>query len=165
MAVAGSLLVARAALEDGFFGRTVILMLQHGADGAFGLVLNKPAKAKEFPFSLHLGGPCKFHGFILVHGQEDWVEEEERSSAQICPGVYLGDADCFQRILDPPPGNDWTFRVFSGYSGWSPGQLEGELTQGAWAVVPAQRPHIFDTPLNELWMRLVPSAIPTPSVN
>lgn len=165
LSVAGSFLVARPALEDGFFGRTVVLMLQHGADGAFGLVLNRVGKAKEFHLPLHLGGPCKFQGFILIHGQEDWVDETERQAAQICPGVFLGDADCFKRILDPPPGCDWTFRVFTGYSGWGPGQLERELAEGAWAVVPARREFIFETPLEELWLRLVPSSIPTPSLN
>jgi putative transcriptional regulator len=165
LSVAGSFLVARPSLEDGFFGRAVVLMLQHGPDGAFGLMLNRVGKAKEFPFPIHLGGPCKFHGFILVHGHEDWVDEDERDAAQICPGVYLGDADCFKRILDPLPGCDWQFRIFTGYSGWGPGQLEKELSEGAWAVVPARRQSIFDTPLEELWVGLVPSAIPTPSLN
>lgn len=165
MSAAGCFLVARPSLEDGFFGRSVVLMLQHGPDGAFGLMLNRLGKAKEFSFPLHVGGPCKFQGFILLHGQEEWVDENERPAAQICPGVYLGDADCFKRVLDPPPGNNWRFRVFTGYSGWSPGQLEGELSQGAWAVVPAKQAHVFDTPLEELWLRLVPSSIPSPSVN
>lgn len=163
--LAGSLLVARPTLDDGFFGRTVILMLQHGPGGAFGLVLNRVASAKEFPFTVHVGGPCKFNGFILIHGQEDWVEESERETAQICGGVYLGDTECFKRIVDPPPGHGWRFRVFTGYSGWGPGQLEGELAQGAWAVVPAHCPYIFDTKLEEMWLRAVPSSIPTPSLN
>jgi len=163
--LAGSFLVARPSLDDGFFGRTVVLMLQHGGDGAFGLVLNRVANSKDFPFAVHVGGPCKFNGFILLHGQEEWVEESERPSAQICPGVFLGDADCFKRIVDPPPGHDWRFRVFTGYSGWGPGQLEGELAQGAWSIVGAQCKHVFDTKLEELWLRLVPSSIPTPSLN
>lgn len=163
--LAGSFLVARPTLDDGFFGRSVVLMLQHGPDGAFGLVLNRVASAKEFPFPIHLGGPCKFNGFILIHGQEEWVEEDEASAAQICPGVFLGDTECFKRIVDPPPGHGWCFRVFTGYAGWGPGQLEGELAQGAWAVVSAQRKHIFETKLEEMWLRLVPSSIPTPSLN
>ena len=163
--LAGSFLVARQSLDDGFFGRTVVLMLQHGPSGAFGLVLNRVANVKEFQFPVHIGGPCKFNGFILIHGQEDWVDETERPSAEICPGVYLGDADCFKRIVDPPPGHGWQFRVFTGYSGWGPGQLETELGQGAWAVVPAHHNHVFDTKLDEVWLRLVPSMIPTPSLN
>jgi len=163
--LAGSFLVARPTLDDGFFGRTVVLMLQHGADGAFGLVLNRVANAKEFPFPVHVGGPCKFNGFILIHGQEEWVEEGEAAAAQICPGVFLGDTECFKRIVDPPPGHGWNFRVFTGYAGWGPGQLEGELAQGAWAVVTAQRKLVFETKLEEMWLRLVPSSIPTPSLN
>ena len=163
--LAGSFLVARQSLDDGFFGRTVVLMLQHGPDGAFGLVLNRIAEVKEFPFPVHVGGPCKFNGFILIHGQEEWVDDGEQASAQICPGVYLGDAACFKRIVDPPPGHGWRFRVFTGYSGWGPGQLEREMTEGAWAVIHGQQKHIFETKLEELWLRLVPSPIPTPSLN
>ena len=163
--LAGSFLVARPTLDDGFFGRAVVLMLQHGPDGAFGLVLNKVAAGKEFPVPIHVGGPCKFNGFILIHGQDEWVDVSEQGSAQICPGVYLGDAESFKRIVDPPPGHGWRFRVFTGYAGWGPGQLERELTEGAWAVVTAQQKHIFETKLEELWLRLVPSSIPTPSLN
>ncbi len=163
--LAGTFLVARPTLDDGVFGRSVVLMLKHGPDGAFGLVLNRVGGAKEFPFPVHVGGPCKFKGFILIHGQEEWVDADEESAAQICPGVYLGDTECFKRIVDPPPGHDWCFRVFTGYAGWGPGQLEGELSLGAWAVIPAQRKHIFETKVEEMWLRLVPSSIPTPSLN
>lgn len=163
--LAGSFLIARPTLDDGFFTRSVVLLLQHGADGAFGLVLNRVANAKDFPFPVHVGGPCKFNGFILIHGQDDWVEESEQGTAQICPGVYLGDAGCFKRIVDPPPGHGWRFRVFTGYSGWGPGQLESELAQGAWSVVSAGRQQVFEIKLDEMWLRLVPSSIPSPSVN
>jgi len=151
LSVAGSFLVARPSLEDGFFGRSVILMLQHGQDGAFGLVLNRVAKAKDFPFPLHVGGPCKFQGFILVHGQEDWVDATEKPAAQICPGVYLGDADCFKRILDPPPGSDWNYRVFTGYAGWGPGQLDAELAQSSWLIMPVELDLIFEIPAAAVW--------------
>src|SRR5689334_366818 len=90
---AGSFLVARPSLKDPFFRRAVVLLLQHGPDGAFGLVLNRTEKPKEIPFPLHVGGPCKFQGLILLHGQEAWVDEDERTAAEICPGVYLGDAE------------------------------------------------------------------------
>lgn len=162
---AGSLLIARPTLKDPMFHRSVVLLLQHGPDGAFGLVINRPEKNKELPFPLYIGGPCKFQGLILLHGEDDWVEAEEKQAAEICPGVYLGDASCLKRVTDPPPGQDWRFRVFTGYSGWGPGQLEAELATGSWAVVPARADVVFDLPLEEIWVRLIPSNIPTPSVN
>lgn len=163
--LAGMFLVARPTLKDPFFGRSVILILQHGADGAFGLVLNRAEKSKELPFPVHIGGPCKFQGLILIHGQEDWVPEEERMAAQICPGVYLGDAECLQRIADPDPGAAWRLRIFAGYSGWGPGQLEHEMAEGSWIVQTATATQVFGIPNEELWLRMAPSSIPEPSLN
>lgn len=163
--VAGKFLVARPTLKDGFFARSVILMLQHGPDGAFGLVLNRMEKSKELPFPVHIGGPCKFQGLILLHGQDEWVAEEEREAAQICPGVFLGDAECFQRITNSPPESDWRVRVFAGYSGWGPGQLENEITEGSWVVHSADAAEVFGVPDEELWIRMAPSTIPQPSMN
>lgn len=163
--LAGSLLVARPTLKDPFFGRSVILMLQHGTDGAFGLVLNRAEKASELPFPIHIGGPCKFQGLILIHGQGDWVPVEERDAAEICPGVFLGDAECLQRLADPEPGATWCVRVFAGYSGWGPGQLERELAEGSWVVQPAAAHQVFGIPNDELWVRMAPSTIPEPSMN
>ena len=163
--LAGKFLVAKPVLNDANFSRTVVLLLQHGPDGAFGLVVNRPADAPEAPVPVFVGGPCKFQGLILLHDQEEWVESEERPSAEVCPGVFLGDADCLKRIADPPPGHGWKFRVFTGYSGWGPGQLEAEMKEGAWAIVPANAHHLFDTSISEMWVRLVPSSIPNPSMN
>jgi putative transcriptional regulator len=55
--------------------------------------------------------------------------------------------------------------MFSGYAGWGPGQLEGELAAGAWAIVPASGELLFDVPAEQLWFRLAPPTIPEPSVN
>ena len=165
ISLAGMFLVARKSLKDDFFGRSVVLMLQHGPDGAFGLMLKSQDQNDQLPFPIHIGGPCKFNGLILIHGQADWVEEAERESAQICPGVYLGNAESLGRLTDPESTGAWQYRVFTGYSGWGPGQLERELAEGSWAIVPARADLIFDIPLEELWIRLAPSPIPQPSLN
>ncbi len=57
------------------------------------------------------------------------------------------------------------FKMFSGYSGWGPQQLEGELAEKAWAVVRATSEHLFDTPVEDLWTRVLPPSIPEPSLN
>src|SRR5947208_2790112 len=75
--LAGTFLVARSSLHDGFFGRSVVLLLQHGPEGAFGLVLNRPAKAKELPFAIFVGGPCKTDGLLMIHGRTDWLKQDE----------------------------------------------------------------------------------------
>lgn len=163
--LAGTFLVARPTLKDPFFGRSVILLLQHGPDGAFGLVLNRVEKSKELPFPVHIGGPCKFQGLILIHGEEEWVAEEERGASQICSGVYLGDAECLQRIAKDDGDQSRRVRVFAGYSGWGPGQLEHEIAEGSWVTQTATGTAVFEVPNEELWVRMAPSTIPAPSVN
>jgi putative transcriptional regulator len=163
--LAGTLLVARPPLRDSFFTRSVILLLQHGPEGAFGLVLNRPAQAEGAPFPVFVGGPCKLEGLLMIHGEQDWLEESDEQPAQVCPGVYLGDAECFEKVNGPTGDPDWKYRVFAGYAGWGPEQLEGELSQGAWIVLPAQGDLIFGTPVEELWQRLAPQLAPQPSMN
>src|SRR5262249_42201581 len=102
---------------------------------------------------------------ILIHGQEDWVQEEERPAAQICAGVYLGDAECLQKLANPESPDAWRFRVFAGYSGWGPGQLEHEIAEGSWVTQAASGEEVFGVPNEELWVRMAPSSIPEPSRN
>lgn len=162
--LAGKFLVARAALQDPNFRQTVVLILQHGAEGAFGLVVNRPVKAKNVPFEVFRGGPCASEGLLMLHGHAEWVNETgEGPGPGIAPGVFLGDANCLQRVEDLEA--DSRFRMFSGYSGWGPDQLESELAAGAWVVTPATGELVFDTPAKELWDRLSPPTIPQPSLN
>jgi len=161
--LAGALLIARPVLKESFFQQTVILLLQHSEEGAFGVVLNRPAPVKDLPFPLFIGGPCKFQGLIMIHGHADWTDPEERQEP--CPGVFLGNAECISRISDVEEGQEYQFRVFTGYSGWGPDQLEREMTEGSWAVVRSTGDVIFGAPIEELWTRLIPPAIPEPSMN
>ncbi len=74
----GSFLIARPTLRDPNFYQTVILLVQHDAEGAFGLVLNRPLPApkdQDLPFKLYSGGPCESEGLFMVHGHEDWAKE------------------------------------------------------------------------------------------
>jgi putative transcriptional regulator len=161
--LAGHFLVARPVLDDPNFKRTVVLLLQHGPEGAFGLVVNRPVESDNLPFPVYVGGPCDLDGMLLLHGHADWMTDE--SSGQVCPGVFLGDTACAERVANRGPGEDLRFRMFSGYSGWGPQQLEGELAEKAWAVVRATSEHLFETPVEDLWTQVLPPTIPEPSVN
>jgi putative transcriptional regulator len=164
--LAGSFLVARPVLQDPNFARAVVLLLEHGDEGAFGLVVNRPAEVEGVPFPVYSGGPCSADGLLMVHGHPEWIEEPgELEKSQVGQGLYIGDADCLARVTDPPAGQTLRFRVFSGYAGWAPGQLEGELASGAWAVAHADAHVLFDTPVQDLWDHLVPPTIPQPSSN
>jgi putative transcriptional regulator len=164
--LAGSFLIARPVLKDPSFLQTVVLLLQHGAGGAFGLVVNRQAEVEGLPFPVFIGGPCEAQGLLMLHAQREWVEESgDAAKPEVAPGVFMGDAECLSRATHAEPGQSFRFRVFKGYAGWGPSQLEGELASGAWAVVPATADVLFDTGVEELWSNLLPPLIPQPSVN
>ncbi len=162
--LAGSFLVARHVLQDPNFAQAVVLLLKHGPEGAFGLVVNRPSQDDGTPFAVFKGGPCPLDGFLLLHGQEDWVDEASPSEV-VAPGIFLGDTGCMARVTDPVPGQPLRVRIFSGYAGWGPGQLEGEIAAGAWFTTPAHAELLFDTEAHDLWDNLVPPRIPRPSLN
>lgn len=162
--LAGYFLVAKPVLQDPNFARTVVLLLQHGPEGAFGLVVNRPVKPENLPFPVYVGGPCKMDGMLLLHGHPEWMEEAD--AGQVCPGVFLGDTAIAEKVTNPDQEDgELRFKMFSGYSGWGPQQLEGELAEKAWAVVQANGETVFDTPVEELWTQVLPPTIPEPSLN
>lgn len=164
--LAGSFLVAKHLLQDSNFKQTVVLILQHNAEGAFGVVVNRRIPVKDVPYDVYHGGPCEASGLLLLHGHKEWAEAaDDDAQGEVAPGIFLGDASVVERASDPPPGQKLLVRVFTGYAGWGANQLEGELTAGAWAVVPATGEFLFGTPVEELWERLAPPRIPEPSVN
>jgi putative transcriptional regulator len=168
MSYAGSFLVARPILRDPNFANSVVLLLAHGPEGAFGVVVNRPSPTEGLPWPLFAGGPCPSPGLVMLHGHPEWVEpppdEDEGPGREVAPGIFSGDAACLERASQPEAG-PCRVRVFHGYAGWGAGQLEGELAAGAWALVPASGDRLFDIPYEDLWERLAPSRIPQPSVN
>ncbi len=170
MALAGSFLVARPVLKDPNFAQTVVLLLAHNADGAFGVVVNRPLAGKDLPLPLFEGGPCPSPGVVILHGHREWAEAaggpaESGANQEVAPGVFVGDASCLERAGKAKLGQPLRCRIFRGFAGWGAGQLEGELASGAWAVVPASGGQLFDTAVEEMWDHLVPPAIPQPSLN
>lgn len=162
--LAGSFLVAKTILQDPNFNQTVVLLLQHAAEGAFGLVVNRPAEVEKAPFPIFSGGPCPMNGLLMLHGHAEW-STETLPLTEIAPGIFMGDNSCVSRVKDAAEDQELRFRMFTGYSGWGPDQLEGELASGAWMIVPASGELLFGTPVDELWDRLAPPAIPQPSLN
>ena len=160
----GSFLVARTVLQDPNFRESVVLLLQHSEEGAFGLVVNRPASIKGLPFPVFAGGPCQAQGLLMLHGHTEWIDASELDDG-VAPGVYLGDAACLKLATESPEGAELRYRVFAGYAGWGPGQLETELAAGAWSIVPATGAVLFEVPVEEIWDRLVPPKIPQPSLN
>ena len=168
-ALSGQLLVASPKLvEDANFGKTVVLMVQHNDEGAFGLVLNRPDRAPlreiwdkvadtECSSSqcLHVGGPVP-GPLMVLH------THEALSELEVVEGVFLSvRRENIEQIVET---DEDSFRVFLGYSGWAPGQLESELSQQAWLTAQATSSHVFECD-EDLWERvareIVSKAIPS----
>src|SRR5262249_24681848 len=131
----------------------------------FGLVVNRPGVIKGLNLPAFAGGPCSAPGLLLLHGHAEWLDDADDPERTVAPGIFMGDADCLNRVDTAETADPPRLRAFAGYAGWGPGQLEGELTAGAWAVVAATGELLFGTPPEDLWERLAPPTIPQPSLN
>jgi putative transcriptional regulator len=149
----GQLLVAAPSLFD-YFRRTVILIVEHTEDGAMGVVINRPS---DLPVSaavpqlaelagdselVQVGGPVAPQSVVAIGEFED---PEEAGTRVVGP---LG-------TLDPDGSNAslTRLRVYAGYAGWAPGQLEAELSEGGWIVVEADPEDLFSG--GDLWSQVL----------
>jgi len=140
MVAAGELLVASPGMHDSTFDRTVILLLEHDESGSMGLVLNRPSDIRVAdalpnmasvaePDVLFLGGPVE-EGTALVLAEPADPAAPDMHYMRDGVGLFdLGRSELAEAKLV-------RVRVFSGYVGWGPRQLEGELRTGSW--IPAQ---------------------------
>ena len=162
MSFAGSLLIAHPSQTQGYFKRTVVLLMVHSAeDGSLGLILNRPLNQKlgdyDAEFSdteiasipLFDGGPVSKDKLILVA----W-KQLGKGMAQFYFGI---DESKVREIIANDP--EFELRGFLGYSGWSEGQLEGELKMHAW-VLTAISTELSELDSPETWSALLASEGP-----
>jgi putative transcriptional regulator len=136
----GCVLFAKEALADPNFARTVVLICVHNADGAYGLVLNRPSHMplsevfeveehlKNERRKLYIGGPVQTDALNIIQITDTPVE----NILTLQPRVHVGGQwDSLDKILDADRN---ITRLYLGYSGWAGGQLEGEIIAGAWDV-------------------------------
>lgn len=159
MTTAGRLLVATPAMEDQNFERAVVLMLEHSDNGALGVVLNRllGATVAEMiepwadlaapPGLFHEGGPVALDSVI---GLAESAGQTEATNGWSPVRGRLGTVDLHLNPVDVgvPIAR---VRLFAGYAGWDAGQLEGELTLGAWFVVDADPADPFLPDVEDLW--------------
>ena len=160
--LANQLLIALPSLADTNFSRAVALVCQHDADGAMGLIVNRPSEytlgevlgqmgveqASEAMRSRPVlaGGPVHpERGFVLHDGGLQWD-----SSMQIADGLFLTTS---REILEAMAAGEGPAHalVALGCAGWGPGQLEQELAENDWLTAPADADLLFDTPLEARW--------------
>ena len=154
----GRLLVAGPPLEDPNFRRTVVFMIEHNDEGALGVVLNRPspieladavpqwADLAAAPPAVFIGGPVE-QGAVLGLGRlVAEVPPEGLTPVHAGIGVLDLEADPVRLV-----GDVGGVRLFTGYSGWGPGQLEDELALGGWFVVDAEPDDVTTTEPDDLW--------------
>lgn len=144
---AGCLLVATPRIGDSVFHRSVVLILDHGAAGTAGVILNRPLELSVDELSLDVsssvvappfvfdGGPVEQHGVLGV---------TRNGAGVVCP------AD-----LNRPGDIDGPLRLYLGHAGWAPSQLAEELAEEAWWVVRPDPADVFATEPEELWFEVV----------
>lgn len=159
------LLVAMPGMPDSRFSRTVIYMCSHNADGAMGLVINKPYPGLSFPGLLkqlsiepdsrievpvRLGGPVDTGRGFVLHSTDCMQNGSVAIDAEMGIGL-TATLDMLRAIASARGPSRCLFAL--GYAGWGPGQLDTELQENGWLAVPADFDLIFDPDLDSLWER------------
>ena len=157
------LLLDGGNLHGSYFSRTVVLVCEHGPDGALGLILNRasenvlhqvfnqllPTRLQEE--RLFLGGPVQTSSLSFLHSDALQLSGNVMTNVSISHEldelVSIGEAWAPSQRL----------RVFAGYAGWAPGQLDEEMERSAWLVHPATLELIFDVPADGLWRHVLRS--------
>jgi putative AlgH/UPF0301 family transcriptional regulator len=161
----GALLVAMPTLTDPTFAGAVIYVLDHSPTGTLGVVLGHPSKVEirdvlpgwcdlaVAPGVFHVGGPCETDTALCLARCSAPVPGRDAALRRVAGDVHLVDLDADPEPLD---GQVEGLRVFAGYAGWSPGQLAGEIAEGAWACVPAHPDDVLaEVSGPRLWRRVM----------
>ena len=161
------LLVAMPSMGDPRFARTVIYVCSHNAEGAMGLVINKPYPGLTFPNLLtqlgieptidndiivRLGGPVETGRGFVLHST-DYMHQ---GSVKLDESRGIGLTATLDVLRAIANGTGPQRSLFAlGYAGWGPGQLDAEIQENAWLAAPADPDLIFDSDLDALWERAV----------
>jgi len=165
--LAPSLLLAMPQLEDPNFHRSVVLLCEHGPNGALGFVVNRPTDTRaaeavsldppvvgDSGMMLWVGGPVEpGRGFLLL-GRDPEPEPSQR----VASGFYLtASLGVLRHLLqvDRAEIDHTRCRLLLGYAGWGPGQLDSELAMSAWLTAPADPDLVFDTPPADMWEQAI----------
>lgn len=158
---AGVLLVAEPFMGDPSFDRSVILIAEHNENGTVGYILNRPLEIKldslipDFPESksiLHNGGPVQQNNLYFLHQRIDLFP----NAIQVAKGLYWGgDFDRLKEVVRLGLVQSDEIRFYLGYTGWSSGQLEGELMENCWRIIPSNTMDLYNTPPEAMWRQLI----------
>jgi putative transcriptional regulator len=162
--LAPGLLVAAPGLTCPFFHHTLILLVEHGEDGALGFVVNRPSEtpvtsllegleiedlAEELEGEVWVGGPvAPDTGWVLFDPSTGDTSDVE--AVELSERVAVSASPHFLEQLADGEGPE-VFAVLLGYAGWGPGQLDDEIREGSWIWIDLDPALVFDVPVEERW--------------
>ena len=138
----GRFLIASRDLRDPNFEQTVVLLVDYSADGATGVIVNRPTKTRaaqllpeveeleEREDKVWLGGPVATWQMVLLARSS---ERREGTHLVFDDVIFSGSKDVLKRLI----GEEGEFRIYVGHAGWAPGQLDREIERGGWHILPA----------------------------
>lgn len=157
----GKLLISEPYLNDYHFRRTIVLLSDHNETGSVGFILNRLVDLTtndvipglmQHNFPLFFGGPVEPNTLHFIHKLGNLIT----GAQEIAKGIYWGgDIEMIDDLINKNIANQNDFRFFSGYSGWSAGQLEEEIEQKTWWIGEANVEDLFDDDLENMWKNRV----------
>jgi len=154
----GRVLISNPFLSDYFFRRAVVLLIDHGVDGSFGVIVNKPLDMQLDQITsgipgnrsgVYLGGPVKTEGVFYMHTLGEVIP----GSLEVLSGVYWGgDLEALNVLVEADPEQMQNrIRFYVGYAGWVTNQLNDELINRSWMVAETTPDEVIGSASQMLW--------------
>jgi len=160
----GVFLVADPHMEGPYFSNSVVLLLEYDETGAFGVIVNRPTKiplaqivpdikgVEKLKGNMFMGGPVAINHPLMLLRTDSKPKEVDK---HVFEGVYyVTQHKQMAKIVEEMKPEDM-IRVYAGYAGWYPGQLESEVERGGWVVVKADPYTVFDKNPATVWDDLI----------
>jgi putative transcriptional regulator len=157
----GKILISEPFLPDTFFNRTIVYLADHNEKGSIGFILNKKLDLRlcdaitgfdNFTDYLFMGGPVSPDTLHYIHNVGDMVPD----SIWVNENIFMGgDLDVVRELISSGRISKANIRFFLGYSGWSAGQLEKELSENSWVIAKVNPGKILDSHTEDSWKRIL----------
>ena len=155
----GSILIPEPFLQDAYFQRSVVLLVEHNTQGSMGFVLNKKTdlivntffpELEEYPeIPIYLGGPVSANRLFFIHSLGDLIVPD---SVKIKDRLYFdGDFEALKRYIQNGHSIEGKVKFFLGYSGWTEGQLGNEINKNSWVVSHAAKENVLLADGESFW--------------
>ena len=155
----GSILISEPFLQDAYFQRSVVLLVEHNTQGSMGFVLNKKTdlivntffpELEEYPeIPIYLGGPVSANRLFFIHSLGDLIVPD---SVKIKDRLYFdGDFEALKRYMQNGHSIEGKVKFFLGYSGWTEGQLGNEINKNSWVVRHAAKENVLLADGESFW--------------